>query len=43
MARSAHYKSVSVRKGNNQRMGKQYNAPVDKGKQRAVDEKNPSG
>lgn len=40
---SAHYKSLTEKKGNNQYYGKMYNVPADKGKQKALDEKRPSG
>lgn len=40
MARSAHYKSVSERKGNNRYCGKLYSAPTDKGKHKASYEEN---
>ncbi|XP_050888735.1 uncharacterized protein LOC127093882 [Lathyrus oleraceus] len=40
---SAHYKSVSERKGNNKYREKSYSAPANKGKHRATDEKSPSG
>lgn len=36
-AHSAHYKSVSERKGKNQFRGKPYSAPADKGKQMTTD------
>ncbi|XP_050892723.1 uncharacterized protein LOC127098223 [Lathyrus oleraceus] len=42
-ARSAHYKSVSERNANSLYRGKPYNAPADKGKQRASYERKPSG
>ncbi|XP_050876214.1 uncharacterized protein LOC127079905 [Lathyrus oleraceus] len=41
-AHSAHYKSLSEKKGKNQYCGKPYIAPTDKGKQKASDEKKPS-
>ncbi|XP_050896156.1 uncharacterized protein LOC127102878 [Lathyrus oleraceus] len=40
---SAHYKSVSERKGRDQYHGKSYSPPAERGKQSVVDEKNPSG
>lgn len=36
-ARSAHYKSLGEKKGNNQYRGKPYNAPANKGKQMISD------
>ncbi|XP_050892992.1 uncharacterized protein LOC127098435 [Lathyrus oleraceus] len=43
MACTTHYNSVSERKGNNQFRGKPYSALTDKGKQRTIDDKKPSG
>ncbi|XP_050908927.1 uncharacterized protein LOC127122669 [Lathyrus oleraceus] len=42
-ARSAHYKSISEKKGNGQFRGKPYVTPADKGKQKTSDGKNTSG
>lgn len=43
-ARSTHYKGLSEKRGNhNLNCGKPYSAPADKGKQRVVDGKRPSG
>ncbi|XP_050877790.1 uncharacterized protein LOC127081589 [Lathyrus oleraceus] len=41
-AKSAHYKSLSERRGKNQNRGKSYSAPADKGKQKDSDDKKPS-